>query len=72
MNRISTAPLTPAQILARLLLVDGTGSGLDADFVRGLAPDNSILSGSIGGVTLFGQIPTQRARVVYPDSLFRI
>lgn len=72
MTSISTAPLTPAQILARLLLVDGTGSGLDADFVRGLAPDNSILPGSIGGVTLFGQVPTQRQRNAYPNSLFRI
>jgi hypothetical protein len=32
------APLTGPGILARLAPVDGTGSGLDADTVRGRAP----------------------------------
>lgn len=32
------AGITPAQILAKLLGVDGSGSGLDADLVRGVVP----------------------------------
>ncbi len=31
-------PLSAAQILARMITVDGVGSTLDADFVRGVAP----------------------------------
>lgn len=32
--------MSAAQLLALLLTVDGTGSGLDADFLRGLTPTN--------------------------------
>ncbi len=35
-------PLLPAQILARLLTVDGVDSGLDADLVRGRAMPTSL------------------------------
>jgi len=42
---ISNAELTPAQILAKLHLVDGSGSLLDADFLRGLSPDQ-VVSGA--------------------------
>lgn len=52
----STTVDTPARILAKLLTVDGAGSGLDADLVRGLGPDSSpFLSGGLIGVIGFGQ-----------------
>ncbi len=38
-----TPVLTPAQVLARLETVDGVGSGLDTDLVRGRAPRTDAL-----------------------------
>lgn len=35
----STTDLTATEILTRLKTVDGAGSGLDADIIRGIAPD---------------------------------
>ena len=65
------ALVTPAQILARLLLADGAGSGLDADLLRGLGPDGTVLPGSIGGLPGFNSIPPRPPRNSYPSSLFR-
>lgn len=38
------APYTPSDVLAKLVTVDGTGSGLDADLVRGTTPSATGLS----------------------------
>ena len=68
----SSQPIpTPAQILARLLAVDGEASGLDADMVRGQTPPYAEMAapGLPSGIPL---MPTsQPFRNNYPNSLFR-
>lgn len=64
--------ITPAQLLARLLTVDGAGSGLDADTVDGWSPPSAPvgpfgLPGGIGMPGTAAALPQRR----YPDSLFR-
>lgn len=48
--------LTPQQILARLLTVDGVGSALDADYVRGLEVTGFQPGLGIGGTPTLGQV----------------
>ena len=36
--------LAPAQLVARIKTLSGTGSGLDADLIHGLQPDGSVIA----------------------------
>ena len=68
-----TPLLTPAQILARLLTVDGTGTGLDADYLRGAGPAGTPpIPGGISGVPLYGQVFQAQRPSSYPASLFKV
>ncbi len=68
-----TLPLSPADILARIEAVDGVGSGLDADLIRGAGPTGvPAISGGTGGVPLYGQVFAPQRPSPYPASLFRI
>lgn len=68
-----TRALSPAQLLARLQLVDGSGSGLDADTVRQVAPQVAPAGpfGIPAGIAV-GGTPMPPVRRTYTDSLFRI
>jgi hypothetical protein len=50
-------PLSPAQILARLLTVDGSGSGLDADLLDGLSSAAFASATMAVGGDLSGNLP---------------
>lgn len=52
----TSAPLTPAQLLLFISLVDGFGSGLDADYVRGLDQVGFRPGLNIGGTPTYGQV----------------
>lgn len=67
----SLPPLTAEQILARLVTVDGAGSGLDADTVDGWSPGAAPVApfGAPSGMVRASPA-TPRIRL-YPDSLFR-
>lgn len=67
----SLPPLTAAQILARLVTVDGMGSGLDADTVDGWNPQSAPVA-PFGAPSLMVRSSPSVPRVrLYPDSLFR-
>ena len=68
-------PLTPQQLLLRVETVDGQGSGLDADLVRGLGPDGSPFQvGGMIGIIGFGQTaPKSRFQgCVYPTAFLGV
>lgn len=70
-----TEPLNATQIMARVQLLDGQGSGLDADLVRGLGPDSSpFVAGGMVGVVGFGQTaPKSRFQgCVYPTAFLGV
>lgn len=46
-TKLPSATYTPADILAKLITVDGTGSRLDADLLNGLPPTNSATGATI-------------------------
>lgn len=64
----SSKILSADDVLAMLKTVDGVGSGLDADFLRG-APATP---GGTAGVPMFGQVFAPQRASAYPSSLFRI
>ncbi len=71
-NGTSAAPLTNAQLLARLRQVDGPGSGLDADTVDGWSPlAQPIAAHGAPTAIPFGASPAIPRQRLYPDSLFR-
>src|SRR5436853_1328790 len=51
------SPDTPAQVLGKLVQVDGAGSGLDADKLDGLSSANFLKVGSAAGGGLTGTYP---------------
>ncbi len=53
---ITNDPISPAQILARLSVVDGNFSGLDADRMRGANPDGTMPGSLFGGIPIAGQV----------------
>lgn len=70
-----SAPLTTAQLLTMIKLVDGQGSGLDADVVRGVGLDGSTFQvGGITGVPGFGvAVPRSRfTGCTYPTALLGV
>jgi hypothetical protein len=48
------SPDTPAQVLSKLIQVDGSGSGLDADLLDGLGPSAFLSSGATAGGDVTG------------------
>ena len=65
-------PLTPTTILNQLKTVDGPGSGLDADTVRGWSPQSAPISTPAGLTAIpLSASPRPVALRLYPDSLFR-
>lgn len=71
---IAISPLlTGAQIIARIGAADGTGSGLDADTIRGEGPlGTPAIPGGTSGIPLFGQIFQPARQSPYPASLFKV
>ena len=70
-----TAPLTAQQLMGRIVSIDGQGSGLDADLVRGLGPDSSpFQAGGMIGIVGFGQTaPKSRFQgCVYPTAFLGV
>lgn len=51
------SPMSGTQVLARLAGVDGLGSGLDADAMRGLNPDGTVYGTKFGNIPAAGQYP---------------
>jgi hypothetical protein len=64
-NALSDAQITAAKVLARLLTVDGSGSGLDADLLDGA---NKSIDGTLAGNS-DSNIPTEKAVKAYADSI---
>lgn len=65
--------LPAPEILAKLKVVDGVGSGLDADFLRGAGPSGTPpIPGGTAGVPMFGQVFAPQRASAYPASLFKV
>lgn len=58
-NFVFDSQFTAAAILAKLLTVDGSGSGLDADLLKGLTPDQVVTLARV--VTALGYTPVNKA-----------
>jgi hypothetical protein len=48
-NKVSTSTYTPADVLAKLLTVDGAGTGLDADTLDGYQAADFVIVGNLAG-----------------------
>ncbi len=65
--------LSGREIILKIVAVDGFGSGLDADTVRGTGSlGTPAIPGGTAGVPMFGQVFAPQRPSPYPSSLFKV